>query len=86
MSWSKTVASYSTARDRWSCHVRGDIEARGKAVTTSQQRGKNKHGGGIHTLNMLCMVVTELVSQLPMSRSKAGRFYSEGRMVERSER
>ena len=55
-------------------------------MTTSQQRGKNKHGGGIHTLNMLCMVVTELVSQLPMSRSKAGRFYSEGRMVERSER
>jgi hypothetical protein len=60
--WSNAWAFCSTARDRWPCAVSGDAS---RVSTTKIQAH-----GGIRTLNMYSMVVTELVTQLPMAWSK----------------
>ena len=74
MSSLKAPANYSPARDAWSRRVSGDIQARGQEMMT-HQRGNNKRDKGTRTKNMPAMVVTELVSQLPMSSLKAKAAY-----------
>ena len=67
MSWLKSLASYSTATGGW---------PRGVSVNASRGRAtEKKEWGGPRTWNMLSMVVTELVSQLPMGWLKAEASY-----------
>ncbi len=64
----KALAPYSTATDGW---------PRGVSVNASRGRAtEKKEWGGPRTSNMVLMVVTELVSQLPMGWSKALAPYS----------